>query len=481
MSPVRFKNGILLLASFAFCAFFSIQAAWVLLAVSLINYFCGRWIKSAREGKKKVFLILGLIFNVGVLAFFKYADFLIENLNQLTGQNFDLWHILLPVGISFYIFQSLSYLIDVYLEKIKPESNLVVFLLYMMFFSKFLQGPIERAGQLMPQFKKRFALDRYQSIQGLELFCLGLFKKAIIADRLAILVNTVFDDLHLYSGRSLALAVYAFTFQLYFDFAGYTDMARGIGKIFGIDLSPNFDQPFLATTIQDFWRRWHITFSSWLRDYLFTPLMAQFRNYQTLGMIAATLSTFFICGLWHGASWNFVAFGLIHGIYMIGSILTLKKRDKIIIELLSSQQNFKSPDSINEANGRFEVGKEKLNQALGISPMIVRWVRVVVTFHMVAFSFIFFRSGSLSDAFYIVSHLFSFAGGRGAVEVFSSTEILILFIAFGLMLNSSRTLMSPGALVSAKKYPRYVFYAVVINAILFLGVKTYAPFIYFKF
>jgi D-alanyl-lipoteichoic acid acyltransferase DltB (MBOAT superfamily) len=390
--------------------------------------------------------------NLAVLFFFKYMDFLLENINHFLQDPMDLWHLILPIGISFYIFQALSYLIDIYLGKIKPETHLGYFLLYLSFFPKVLQGPIERANTLLPQFKTEYVFNEARLIEGLKLIMMGLVKKLVIADRLAVLVTAVFDHITDFSGLPVLLAVYAFTFQIYFDFAGYTDVARGVGKLFGIELSENFASPYLSTSIQEFWRRWHITFSVWLKDYLFTPLLAWFRDYRSAGVIAAAMATFAICGLWHGASWGFVAFGVIHGCYMAGSILTLQWRDRRI-------------------------------RKLKIPLMLVRGIRIFVTFHMIAFSFIFFRSRTIGEAGTIIARLWGAANGGVIGKTYSVFEMLLLGLALAMVVLGERRVAGERDLARKAngKGAWYFYYGLLTNLAIFFSVKTYAPFIYFQF
>lgn len=421
--PQRWRRLCLLVSSYFFYSLYSFQGVAVLFAVSAADYVFGRLIAAA-DRRRGAVLAAAILLNVATLCYYKYSG------------------TLLLIGISFYIFQALSYLIDVYLEKIEAETNFGCLLLYLAFFPKLLQGPIERAESLLPQLHGPSHFDWEGSGEGVKLLLTGFFKKVVIADRLSVLVAAVFDKPAAYHGLSVLIAVYAYTLQIYFDLSGYTDIARGIGKLFGIELSENFDRPYFATNIQDFWRRWHISFSSWLRDYLFLPLMSALRDWGTAGVAATALITFVICGFWHGATWGFIVFGSLHGAYMAVSILTLKTRDAWI-------------------------KRRALN---------VKWVRAArtfVTFNMVAASFVFFRTVSLSAAFAIFSRLWGGLNAGVIAAALSPLEMAILLVSFACLLH--RPLIEP-----LRRRPA-LFYAIIANAVIFLGIKSDAPFIYFQF
>ena len=287
------------------------------------------------------------------------------------GDNFTI-----TIGISYFTFQAVSYLTDVYLELEEPEQHAGYLALYLAFFPKLLQGPIERVGDLLPQLKKPTCLDYLAFREGLLLFGWGLFKKIVIANRLAVPVDRVFGDVHSYSGLPLAGAVFLYALQIYYDFSGYTDMALGSARLFNIKLTQNFNSPYFATSIADFWRRWHISFSRWILDYIFKPLQMSWRDWKTGGTAAALIVTFLISGLWHGISWGFVIWGLLHGIYLAGSSI-------------------------------YRPYQKRLHAVLGIEKtLILKLWQISLTFCMVCFAWIFFRADSISDALYIIMHLF---------------------------------------------------------------------------
>jgi len=281
-----------------------------------------------------------------------------------------------PVGISYYIFQGIGYLMDVYWGKPKSD-NIGNFMLFMAFFPKVMMGPIERGDRLLPQIEKlgafRFDYDRFR--EGCLLFVWGLFKKLVVAERLARFVNNIYRNPGDNPGVPVAVAMICFTFQLYSDFSGYTDMALGLGKIFGLELTQNFNRPFAARSIQDFWRRWHISFSTWIADYIFLPLRMRLRSAGKTGLATALLITFFIVGVWHGFGWGFAVFGVLHGVYMVGSTFTLSGRNAFW---------------------------EKRNQLDRLWLVISRRL---VTFGMVTLSLVFFRATSVPNALTILKNL----------------------------------------------------------------------------
>ncbi|OGX38718.1 MAG: hypothetical protein A3D87_03550 [Omnitrophica WOR_2 bacterium RIFCSPHIGHO2_02_FULL_50_17] len=448
-APGKWKRTVLLTASYFFYSFFGVKSALLLFSVSLVSFFFGITMRSVRSSRRIYYLWGAIFLHVATLVYFKYAEFIVMNVNYFLKEPLSPIHVIMPIGISFYIFQSLAYLFDIYLEKIQPEKHLGYFLLYLSFFPKLLQGPIERASQLIPQLKRGYVFNYNKIAEGVQLIIVGLVKKMVVADRLAFFVNEIFSDVVNFSGLVLVLASYIFTFQIYFDFSGYTDIARGLGKIFGIELSENFQAPYLATNIQEFWRKWHITFSAWLRDYLFTPLLSQFRNFGAWGVVGAVLITFAICGLWHGPAWGFVIFGLIHGAYMGTSILTLKKRNELW------------------ERSRVPAG------------WVRKW-RIFVTFNMIALSFVFFRADSMKDAVYILTHLTGPVDLSILFQAYSAIEILSLIAAVALLAKSPG--FAPAISINTNRgLSQQFYYGVMVNLLIFLGVKKYAPFIYFRF
>jgi D-alanyl-lipoteichoic acid acyltransferase DltB (MBOAT superfamily) len=351
----------------------------VLLLVTGVSFGVGLAIEHAHApARRRALLWLGVATVVAPLAVLKYSGFVVQNLNFLWGL---LGTASLParapvfvsVGVSFYVFQAISYLIDVYLEIIPAERHFGRFAVFMALFAKIVQGPIERGENLLPQLQDSPALSLADLASGMRLFAWGLFKKVVVADRLAVFVDAVYGDVDQFRGLPLLIGTYFFAAQLYFDFAGYTDMARGIARLFGIRLTENFNAPYFATSIADFWRRWHMSFSNWILDYIFKPLQMEWRDRRRWGTPAALMVTFLVSGIWHGATWCFVAWGVLHGLYMASSVLYKPWQRQL--------------------HDRFKARK---------SAWLRRW-QVFVTFHLVCVAWVFFRANSVGQAFHIVA------------------------------------------------------------------------------
>ncbi|MDD3320185.1 MAG: MBOAT family protein [Paludibacter sp.] len=320
---IKLRNLFLLTVSYIFYGFWDWRFLSLILISSLMDYFLALEIfKTPDENKKrrKTLLILSLALNLGFLGFFKYYNFFVGSFVDtfaIFGTKFDYipLKIILPVGISFYTFQSLSYTLDVYLKKMEPTHKLINFLAFVSFFPQLVAGPIERAKNLLPQFDDRKTFDYHSTRTGLLLIVFGLFKKIMIADRVAIFVNQAYGNINDAKGISLLMAVVFFAFQLYLDFSAYSDIAIGTARIFGFKLTTNFRRPYLASSFSDFWKRWHITLSSWFQDYIYIPLGGNRKGVNRT--VINTLIVFVLSGLWHGASWNFVVWGTLNGLFLI--------------------------------------------------------------------------------------------------------------------------------------------------------------------
>ena len=307
------RNIFILTGSYIFYAWWDWRFLFLIIFSSFVDFTIGQKIDSSDSKRiKKRYLILSLAANLGLLIYFKYSNFFIDSFIEsfrLFGTELNSFslNIILPVGISFYTFQTLSYTIDIYRERLKPTKNWLAFFSFVAFFPQLVAGPIERASHLLPQFFKTYSFNYKLFKSGVLLMLFGLFKKMVIADRLAILVNTVFTNPEMYSGFDLIIATIFFAFQIYCDFSGYSDIAIGIARIMGFDLMKNFDAPYFARSITDFWRRWHISLSTWFRDYVYIPLggsrKGEFRVYLNLFIV------FVVSGLWHGAAVTFIIYG----------------------------------------------------------------------------------------------------------------------------------------------------------------------------
>jgi D-alanyl-lipoteichoic acid acyltransferase DltB (MBOAT superfamily) len=375
---VKARNALLLLFSLYFYYKVSGIAVIILLVISTTDFFIGKGIfKVKRKSGKTWLLLLSLLIDLGCLFYFKYTNFFLQTWANINGISDPLLlNIILPIGISFFIFKTLSYIFDLYRETIEsPERNYINYVLYVSFFPNILAGPISKAADLLPQIKNKLIINRESIGKGFFLIMSGAFKKIVIADFLANnFVDRVFDAPSYFTGFESLMASYGYTIQLYFDFSGYTDIVIGIACLLGFSIMPNFNKPFSALNITDFWRRWHLTLSAWLRDYLFTPLSLKLRRWNIFGLMLAVVITFIICGLWHGPRFTFIIWGGLHGIAMAWDRLTNKVRNRI---------------------------KKRVNTG------IYKFISIFITFHFICFSFIIFRASDVGTALKIYEKIFT--------------------------------------------------------------------------
>ena len=377
--PERFRWMLLLVSSYLFYMAWRPEYALILGAITIVDFTAGLVMGRSDDSRiRKAALIFSLTANLGILFFFKYFNFFFASLSAGlaaigTSTSIPVLDIILPIGISFHIFQSVSYTIDVYKKTATPVTHLGKFALYVSFFPQLVAGPIERPNGLLVQFFEKRRFDSIRATEGAKLMLLGYFKKLVIADNIGPLVSAVYGAPHNYPGPSLIIATLLFAYQLYCDFSGYTDIARGSAKILGYDLAENFKQPYASTTVAEFWRKWHISLSSWLRDYLYTPLALSGKRHSAFHTYASLIVTFVLIGLWHGANWTYVTMGALHGIYLVSGSITARWPTR---------------------------------KALALP----RPLKVVAVFLLVSFTWIFFRASGMSDALYIASHLLSRTG-----------------------------------------------------------------------
>jgi alginate O-acetyltransferase complex protein AlgI len=453
---------VLLLASLLFYA--ALRAPYllaVLILVSIATYGFGIWLGQAKTPKaKQALLWAGILVNILILIAMKYLPFLAENLNALStilSVNVHLQPVkaFVAIGVSFYVFQAVSYLVDIYLEIATPERHFGYFALYLSFFPKLLQGPIEKAGDLLPQLKAKYEFNYANMHFGMMLFAWGLFKKIVIADRFSLYADTVYNNVHGFTGLSLLLATYAYAIQIYMDFSGYTDMALGSARLFNINLTQNFNRPYLAASVADFWRRWHISFSRWILGYIFKPLQMKWRNWKNWGAAAALVVTFLVSGIWHGASWGFVIWGLLHGLYMICAVF-------------------------------YRPYQRKLHRRLGLEKTwLLKGWQVFVTFHLVCFAWIFFRTASLGDSFYIIANLFNGIKGLRSSFLFSQGEnelmILALVVFIYLIINILIKRYEYASFAKLSIFKKCLIAYSFITMLLILAKFGHSSFIYFNF
>ncbi len=452
----KYRWILLLVASAVFYAWFKVEYLLILVFTIIVDYFAGLWIEKSKGKNRKWALAMSILANVGVLAIFKYANFAIGTANALLfrmgKETNDMWDIILPIGLSFHTFQAMSYTIEVYRGTVPAERNLFRYALYVMFYPQLVAGPIERPQNVIHQFLEKHHFDYHRAVSGLRLMLWGMFKKVVIADRLAVFVEKIYDSPDGYQGLPLILATIAFSFQIFCDFSGYTDIALGAARIMGFRLMKNFDRPYFSKSIGEFWRRWHISLSSWFKDYLYIPLggnrVSLPRKYFNLFLV------FMISGLWHGASWNFVIWGTLHGIYQIIGQFTAKWQEKI--------SNLLPSDFLKKV---FNAG---------------------LVFTLVSFAWIFFRAKTFRQALYISKGIFAKSSHSlsEVLNIFGVKEVIIAVLAVILMEMVHWAQRGESISLIFDKWPKWqkwsVYYLLFLS-ILFFASYSNIQFIYFQF
>ena len=451
------QNILLLIASYVFYAWANWKILPLLAATTISFYFLGIAIHMAKtEKRKQLFTILGVVFGIGTLLYFKYFNFFIHSFKDLFESfgiqtNLYSFNIMIPVGISFYTFRLLSYVIDIYREKIEPARNIIEFAAFVAFFPCLLAGPIDRPATLIPQLQNRRIFDFHLTVDGMRQVLWGLFKKVVIADNCVIYVDEIFGgNYQLHSGSTLLLAAVIFSFQMYADFSGYSDMAIGVAKILGFRVTRNFDYPFFAQNIAEYWRKWHISLTSWLTDYIFMPLNIKWRDKGNAGMIAAIIITFILVGLWHGDNWKFAFFGLYHGLLYIPLILT---------------------------EAMFKKNKIKINRWGFPKPKIL--LKILLTFALVTIGNIIFRADSAGEAF---AYLWGITANGGWFFVEPGWRQITCFIIMMMLVEWIQRQKQHGLDLSETKSHvwKFAIYYVLIAALFVFG-RTAEVFIYFQF
>ena len=453
--PAKYRNYFLIVASAFFYMYVRIEYIFIIIFIILSNYLIGIKIeRSQTKNKRKQFLYLSLFINLGVLIFFKYWNFLIENLlgflKFFHAKNpIPFIEIALPLGLSYYIFQTIGYIYDIYRGSQKSEKNIFRFSLFTLFFPKLLVGPIERAGRLLPQLAKNIYFDKENIIEGGRRIAWGLFKKLVVADRISIYQRVVINNLQEQSGITILFASLIYTFQVYADFSGYTDIAIGTARLFGFNLMENFKRPFTAKNLSDFWRRWHISLSSWVNDYIYNPISYTRRDWGKWGIYYALLISFLVIGIWHGATWNFVLFGLLQALALIYEVATRKGRRKISKKIPS---------------------------------LIYNNLSVLLTFLYMSFSLIIFRTDTFSQAFDILNGIFS---KPGKLFFDKPSTPLFMLIGCGIMLiydiQQEYKIFRFSLFTNKSWLVQQLSYAFLLIYILLAGVFDGGQFIYFAF
>ena len=447
--PRRGRIWLLLLASCYFYAVFQPIYILILFVTIVVDYFAGIWIANAAGRKRKLLLVLSLITNIGFLAYFKYCNFFIENLNNIFFRiNFDahleILKIILPIGLSFHTFQAMSYTIEVYRGNQKAERDFSIYALYVMFYPQLVAGPIERPQNLLWQFHSNFKYDFENLKEGLIRMAWGMFKKVVIADRLTMVVDACYNSPQNHNGLTLLVATIFFTFQIYCDFSGYSDIAIGAARVMGFKLMENFDAPYSSRSIGEFWRRWHISLSGWFRDYLYIPLggnrVGEFRRYFNLFFV------FMMSGLWHGAAWTYIIWGALHGTYLV----LAQMRDKYVSFL----------------------PKNKLPNRL------TNTFNLCFTFILVMFTWVFFRANGLTNAKIIFQKIFNFDTYSIIATPFQPNEMIFCWVLILLLLLKDTFIKH----ISVKNTPQfYLKFTVLLVLCYFFGVFGSNQFIYFQF
>lgn len=441
----------------------------ILMVTIAVDYLAGMLIGQTIGPRRRWYLIASLCVNVGALAIFKYTNFILDNVSglaQFIGWNYPIEHlaIILPIGLSFHIFQSMAYTIEVYRGNQAPERHLGIFALYVMYYPQLVAGPIERPQNLLPQFRVVQRFEHRRVAEGLLRMGWGLFKKSVIADRLAIYVNAVFAEPTSHHGLPLALAVLFFGIQIYCDFSGYSDIALGASKVMGIQLMENFNRPYSSKSIQEFWTRWHIGLSSWFRDYVYLPLGGN-RVSRARWCVNVT-TVFLLSGLWHGASWTYVVWGGLHALYVIVAIWTADLRH-----------------ALYERTGALRV------------PRLLAFVQIATTFGLVTFAWIFFRATTFADAWYVATHMHvgvlrewsAQVSALWTISPLPMSEILLGVAATGVMgavhelINRHKSHELAERFRNATTWQRWLVYYALLTTLVFLGEYHQQSFIYFQF
>ena len=455
------QNVLLVITSYIFYGWWDWRFCGLMLAASLIDYFVGLGLEHwTDKRRRKWILTVGLCSNLGLLCYFKYFNFFVESLHAAAasiGWEFDrvTLNVVLPVGISFYTFQTMSYSIDIYRRNLKATTHLVEYLAYVSFFPQLVAGPIERATHLLPQFLKPRTFSGTQAVEGCRQALWGFFKKMVIADNLAPIVDAAFSNPSAYNGAELALAVVCFAFQIYCDFSAYSDIATGTARLFGFELMRNFAYPYFSQSAGEFWRRWHISLSTWFKDYVYFPLGGS--RVATGRKVFNVMVTFVLSGLWHGASWNFIIWGALNGFGVLPEVL-------------------RSNDVRRTAR---DVPADNAN--------VITFLRILGTFAFVCAGWVFFRAATLADATLILQRMASFlfdpqrAGGLLSGHDISDGRV---FIAIGVLVILEwfkRRYVHPLVLPRWPRPARWIAYTVLLWTIVYLGTYGSSQFIYFQF
>jgi alginate O-acetyltransferase complex protein AlgI len=456
---LKLQNFLIVVASYLFYGWWDWRFLALILFSTLVDYTVGRKLRiEENQTKRKILLWTSILVNLGFLGFFKYYNFFLDNF--ITAFTFfgteikaNSLNIILPVGISFYTFQTLSYTIDVYKRKLSPTKDFIVFSAFVSFFPQLVAGPIERATNLLPQFYKKRTFEYSKAVDGMRQILWGLFKKIVIADNCAEFANQIFNNSADLNGSTLVLGALFFTFQIYGDFSGYSDIAIGTSRLFGFDLKRNFNFPYFSRDIAEFWRRWHISLSTWFRDYLYIPLGGSRGG--TWMKVRNTFTIFIVSGFWHGANWTFIVWGALNAIYFLPLLLTNNNRNNL--------------ETV--AQGKF-------------FPSIKELSFMLLTFGLTVFAWIFFRANNIGHAISYISgilspSLFSIPKFDGMGSALTTIILIVIFVLIEWKGREGQYAIHHLGL-KWRRPLRYALYYVIILGILWFSGKE-QQFIYFQF
>ncbi|MEM5539842.1 MBOAT family O-acyltransferase [Olleya sp. AS48] len=453
---LKLQNALLVVASYVFYGWWDWRFLSLIVFSSLVDYTIGlQLIKTAQPSKRKLLLWSSILVNLGFLGFFKYYNFFIDSFvdafsffgSSIQPNTLD---IILPVGISFYTFQTLSYTIDVYKRKLEPTQDIVSFLAFVSFFPQLVAGPIERATNLLPQFYKKRQFHYSQAVDGCRQILWGFFKKVVIADNCAEYANQIFNNSSEHTGSTLLIGALFFTFQIYGDFSGYSDIAIGTSRLFGFNLKQNFAFPYFSRDIAEFWRRWHISLSTWFRDYLYIPLGGSQGG--TWMKVRNTFIIFLVSGFWHGANWTFIIWGFLNALYFLP--LLLAKRNRTNLDVVAQDSKL---------------------------PNIKELVQMGLTFGLTVIAWVFFRAESVTHAFTYLKGLFNTS--LLTVPTIRPTNLLVLILFFiGIeWIGRRQHYAIEVLLLKQSRVIRWAFYMIIIAIIFVFSSDTQQEFIYFQF
>lgn len=464
--PQKFRTLFLLVASSIFYMAFVPQYIIILFSLITLDFFLGQLIAKHSGRERTFFLWASVAGNLGMLFFFKYFNFFNLNVDALADflhWNYDpaILYVALPIGLSFHVFQSLSYVIEVYRGNFAPERNYLVYALYVMFFPQLVAGPIERPAHLLPQMRQEHSFDAGRVRRGLERMLWGFFKKLVIADNIAVFVDAIYGSSPT-NGPLIIAAAILFAFQIYCDFSGYADIAIGSARVLGFELMENFNRPFAARTIGEFWRRWHISLSNWIRDYLYYPLALSGKHHTRVRLYFTLFFSFLLIGLWHGANWTYVVFGALNGFYITLGAMTASQRERLVTFMRLSDL-----------------------------PGLHRALQTVTVFALFAFCLIFFRAQDLAHAWDLVTHLGTNSGDLsvlyewfGGLAGTDRLRVAVILGGIGLMEVIQSRQAARSTFYIFDTYPRsirYAWYYALVVGILLFGYFKAQPFIYFQF